>query len=204
MSRNILAGLVVAAACVIVVSFFLPWARVSVSALGVSEKLIQDAESTLKDAPLAGKVVGKLDKITGVLSSFGDISVKTQVSGYNIPVLVNNKTSKVAISIAQIMFKSAEKLDLKSLLVYLLPLLGILCAVASFLGREKKLYVIAMLAVAGLVSTVGLYNLYTTNIANIMVKVTIMKGLWLTMYGFLFIFFVGITWLATDKKSGKK
>jgi len=204
MSRNILAGLVVAAACVIVVSFFLPWARVSVSALGVSEKLIQDAESTLKDAPLAGKVVGKLDKITGVLSSFGDISVKTQVSGYNIPVLVNNKTSKVAISIAQIMFKSAEKLDLKSLLVYLLPLLGILCAVASFLGREKKLYVIAMLAVAGLVSTVGLYNLYTTNIANIMVKVTIMKGLWLTMYGFLFIFFVGIAWLALDKKSGKK
>jgi len=204
MNKNILSGLVIAAACVIVVSFFLPWARVSVSALGVSEKLIQDAESTLKDAPLAGKVVGKLDKITGVLSSFGDISVKTQVSGYNIPVLVNNKTSKVAISIAQIMFKSAEKLDLKSLLVYLLPLLGILCAVASFLGREKKLYVIAMLAVAGLVSTVGLYNLYTTNIANIMVKVTIMKGLWLTMYGFLFIFFVGITWLATDKKSGKK
>jgi len=204
MNKNILSGLVIAAACVIVVSFFLPWARVSVSALGVSEKLIQNAESTLKDTPMAGKLVGKLDKITGALSSFGDISVKTQVSGYNIPVLVNNKTSKVAISIAQIMFKSAENLDLKSFLVYLLPLLGILCAVASFLGREKKLYVIAMLAAAGLVSIVGLYNLYTTNIANIMVKVMIMKGLWLTMYGFLFIFFVGIAWLATDKKSGKK
>jgi len=204
MNKNILSGLVIAAACVIVVSFFLPWARVSVSALGVSEKLVQDAESTLKDTPMAGKLVGKLDKITGALSSFGDISVKTQVSGYNIPVLVNNKTSKVAISIAQIMFKSAENLDLKSFLVYLLPLLGILCAVVSFLGREKKLYIIAMLAVAGLVSIIGLYNLYTTNIANIMVKVTIMKGLWLTMYGFLFIFFVGIAWLALDKKSGKK
>jgi len=201
MKKNILSGLVIAAGVVIVISFFLPWAKVSVSVLGISKELTGEAKTILKDTPLAGKVVGKLEKITGAIGAVGDIGVKTQVSGYSIPALVNKKASKVALSLAQIMFKDAKNLDIKVYIVYLLPILGIFCGFASILGQKNKLYVIIMLVVAGLVSLAGLYNLYTADLANIAVKITIMNGLWFTMYGFLFIFFAGIAWLLLDKKS---
>jgi len=200
MKKNILCGLVIIAGAVIVVSFFLPWAKVTVSTMGVSKELTKDVETTLKDTPIAGKLVGKLTDITDAVSALGDIEVKTQVTGYNIPVLVNRKTSKVALSLMQIMFKSVENLDVKSYLVYLLPILGIFCAIASILGRKNRFYVMLMLVVAGAVSIIGLYNLHTTNMANIVVKVTIMDGLWYTMYGFLFIFVAGIAWLALGEK----
>ncbi len=200
MAKRIFAGLIIAAAVVIVVSFFLPWAKVSVSAMGVSEELTKDAKTILKDTPLVGKVVGKLEKVTDTLTTIGDISIKTEISGYNIPVLVNRKTSKVALSLAQIMFRSVEGLDLKSYLVYLLPLLGMFCALASILGQKNRLYIIIMLIVAGAVGIAGLYNLHTANVENLAVKITIMNGLWNTMYAFLFIFLVGILWLILDKK----
>ncbi|UCD55518.1 MAG: hypothetical protein JSV93_01595 [Candidatus Omnitrophota bacterium] len=201
MNKNILSGIVIAAGTVIVISFFLPWAKVSISAVGVSKELAKDAKIILKDTPLAGKLLGRLEKATDAIGALGDVDVKTQVTGYGIPVLVNRKISKVAFSLVQIMFKSAANVDIKSYLVYLLPLLGIFCGVAAILGQKNKLYIIIMLVVAGLVSIAGLYNLYTADLSNIAVKITIMNGLWFTMYGFLFIFLVGIAWLILDKKS---
>ena len=149
MKKSVLSGFVIAVSVVIVISFFLPWAKVSVSVVGASRELTGTARTTLKDSPTARKWLDKLEKATDAVSSYGDVGVNTQVSGYDIPVLVNNKSSKVAISAAQIMFKSAENLDMKSYLVYLLPILGILCAVASVLGQKNKLYIIVMILVAG-------------------------------------------------------
>ena len=199
MKKSVLSGFVIAVSVVIVISFFLPWAKVSVSVVGASRELTGTARTTLKDSPTARKWLDKLEKATDAVSSYGDVGVNTQVSGYDIPVLVNNKSSKVAISAAQIMFKSAENLDMKSYLVYLLPILGILCAVASVLGQKNKLYIIVMILVAGAVSLVGLYNLYTVNLGSLAAKVIIMNGLWFTMYGFLLISFAGIGWLVLER-----
>ena len=198
--KIILTCLVIAASVVIVLSFFMPWAKVSVSAVGVSKELTTIADKKLGDSPVAGKVIDRLKKITGVLGSFGDIDVKTTITGYQIPKLVNNKTSKVAISLAQIMFKSAEGLDWKSYLVYLLPLIGILCAVLAVLGLKNSIYVILALIISGVVSIAGLYNLHTANVESVAVKVSIEAGLWNTMYALAFIFFISILWLILDRK----
>jgi len=200
MNKKILSGLVIVLSAVIVISFFLPWAKVNISAMGISEELTKASQTTLKGTPIAEKVIGKLKGVTAALSAFGDIDVKTQVSGYNIPNLVNSKGSKVALSLAEIMFKSADNLDVKSYLVYLLPILGILCGVAVVLGMKNKLFIIAMLIVSGVVSLGGFYNLLTANMGNIAVKVTIMNGLWFTMTAFLFIFFIGIAWIVLAKE----
>ena len=140
-------------------------------------------------------LIGKLKSFTGSLSKFGDIGVKTTITGYQIPQLVNDKTSKVALSVAQILFKSTEGLDIKSYLVYLLPLFGIICSLFAFLGQSKKIYSILMIVISGAVSLVGLYNLHTADLPNLAVKVSIENGLWNTMYAFLFICFIGIVGL---------
>ena len=200
MVKKILASLIILASGVIVISFFLPWARVSVSTMGISKEL-SGIQKKLQGTPLAGKVVEKLGVVTTGISEFGDISIKTTVPGYRIPGMVNSKTSKVALSAVQIMTRSASGLEAKSYLVYLLPLLGIACGILAVLGLEKRIYIIIILAIGGIVGIKGLHNLSTAKLANVAVKVDIMSGLWNTMYAFLFIFLVGIAWLVMDKKA---
>ena len=197
MQKKILKNLVILASVIIVISFFLPWAKVSVSTMGVSKKV----SGKLEGSPVAGKVLKGTGKVTGALSKFGYIYIKSTISGYRIPLLVNSKTSKVAISVVQIVSKSKSGLEAKSYLVYLLPLLGIGCGILATLGLEKRIFIIIMLVIGGIIGIAGLYNLLTAKLARAAVEVDIMIGLWATMLAFLFIFFVGIVWLVTDKKS---
>lgn len=200
MGKGVLTVLILIASVLIVVSFFLPWAKVNVSAMGVSRDLSKAAEGTLKDTPMAGKVVDKLKSFTGFLSKFGDVDVKTTITGYQIPQLVNNKTSKVALSLAQIMFKSTKGLDIKSYLVYLLPIFGIICGLFAVLGQSKKIYSVLMVVISGAVGLGGLYTLYTADLPNLAIKISIEKGLWNTMFAFLFIAFIGIVGLVFGGK----
>ena len=197
MKKQIFLGVVVAACVVILMSFFMPWAKVNVSAVGVSKELEASAAGT----PFASKWVGSLKKATSALGDIGDIKIKTMVTGYSIPTMINQKKSKVAISLMQIMFKSVENLDIKSYLVYLLPIFAIICAILAVLGQKMKLYIIAMLVISGTIAIAGLYNLLTMNVSSVAVKITIGKGLWLTMYSFLIICLTSAVWLIQDKKS---
>ena len=201
MKNKILAGLVVIAGAIIVVSFFMPWANVVVSVTGVSKELTGIAQKDLGGTPIAGRVIDKLEAVTDTIASFGDVKIKTSVSGYDIPTLVNSKTSKVAISLTQIMFKSAKNVDMKSYLVYLLPLLGIACVLLSLLGLKNKIFVVPILIISGIIAFVGLYNLHTADFTSIALKMRIEGGLWNTMHAFAFIFLIGIIWLLTGKKS---
>lgn len=200
MKKQIFLGVIIAACAVIIIAFFMPWANVKTSVMGVSKGLTDAASGSLKDSPVAGKIIGGLDKVTGTISQFGDIEIKTTVRGYAVPVLVNNKTSRVALSLAQILFKSAEGVEWKSYLVYLMPLFGIVCALLAVSGLKNKIYIIIMVAIGGVIAIGGLYNLSTMDMANPVVKISIQKGLWYTMYAFLLIFVTGITWLAMDGK----
>lgn len=200
MKKIIFSIAIIIASAVIVVSFFKPWANVVTSALGVSKELTAATKDKLGDSSFGSKVSSTLQSITGFLSGVGDIKVKTTVTGYDIPVMVNSKTSKVAISLAQMMFKSAEGLEAKSYLVYLLPLSGMGCAVLVLLGVKKKIFIVAMAALSGAISITGLYNLKTADISTLAVKITVQDGLWYTMYGFLFIFVIAVAWLVLDNK----
>lgn len=200
MKKMIFAGVAILGAAVIVVSFFLPWATVATSATRVSKELTTAAKGPLADTPFAGKFIKRLDRATTAIGEYGDISIKASVSGYQVPKLVNDKTSKVALSLAQIFFKSTEGLGIKSYLVYLLPLFGMICGALAFLGLKNKLYVIIMAALGGVISIGGLYNLYTADLSSAVVDIIIQKGLWYSMYSFLLIFLVGIAWLVLEKK----
>ena len=194
MVRKILAGLIVIASIVIVISFFMPWAKVSLSVTGVSKKIADSYH-------LPDKAVEKLKEITHTISTFGDPEVRVTVPGYKIPGMVNNKTSNVAISLTEIMTKSTSDLGQKSYLVYLFPLLGIICGILALGGLKSKACIIIMLLIGGIVGITGYYNLSTANLAGMVVKVDILSGLWNTIYAFLFIFFAGIIWLVLGKKA---
>ncbi len=197
MKRLFFVCLVVAASALIVVAFFMPWAKVATSVTGISKEVTKSVE----DTPYASKVVGKIAAFTDAISAIGgDVEIKTTVTGFQVPKMVNDESSKVALSLAETLFNSPKGIDKKSYLVYLLPGLAVVCAFLAFLGLSNRLYVIPMLLIGGAISIAGLYNLYTMDVSSQVVQITIMDGLWYSMYSFLFIFLVGIVWLLTDRK----
>jgi len=201
MRKTILLLLVAAASLLIIRAFFMPWADMSASVVKVSRQVSSTAkESKFFNIPEVKKAIKKLEKATDAIDKQGDVKIKSSVSGYDIPRLVNQKTSKVAISLMQTIFEDTKDLDKKSYLVYLMPLLAIASIFLMAAGRERKLLIVIMLILAGGISIFGLYTLKTTNLSNLAVDIIIDKGLWYTLYGYLFIFFVGIAYLITDKK----
>jgi hypothetical protein len=201
MKKLFFLSMVIAASIAIVISFFQPWATIATSATKVSKELTKSAEEgPLADTPFASKFIKQLDRATSAMGEMGDIEIKSAVRGNQIPAMVNNKTSKVALSLVQVFFKDAEGIDKKSYLVYLLPLFAIICAALAALGLKNKLYIAIMALIGGVISIGGLYNLMTMDISSAVVEISIAKGLWNTMYAFLFICLVGIAWLATDKR----
>jgi len=200
--KNIMfAALVIVCSVIIVISFFMPWAKVKVSATQVSKELVTAAETgPLKGTPFAEKFVKKLKKATSAIGELGDIEVKTQVSGYDIPTMVNKQSSKIAILFVQEFFKDAKDLDKKSMFVFLMPLLGIACMALSIFGLRYKWAVIVMLVLAGVISMAGLYNLYTANFSAAAVEITIERGIWQTLYSYLAIFIICVAWIISDLK----
>jgi len=196
--RTILLVLVIIASVIIVRSFLLPWAQVSTSATKVSEGLTDAAKGSLKDSPAAAKVIKKLEKITDFISEIGDIEIKSSISGYNIPIMVNNKTSKVALSVVALLFNNTDGLDKKSYLVYLLPLLAVICSFFAVMGVKQHWPVIAMGLISGVISVLGIYNLKTAVLSKGFVEVNIESGLWYTMYAYLAIFLISIIWILLD------
>ena len=87
------------------------------------------------------------------------------------------------------------------MLVYLIPLFAIVCVILAVIGLKYKLAVIAMAVIGGAISIGGLYNLFTANLAALPVQITIMNGLWQTMYGYLLICILSIIWLITVKRT---
>jgi len=205
MRKVILLSLVVICAIAIIHGFFMPWAKASASATKVAKSLVSSAKiGFLKDSPFAGKLIKEFDRATNKISDLGDIRIKTAVSGYDIPTLVNNKTSQIAIGIASIMFKDVKDLDKKVMLVYLLPLSALLCIGLAIAGLKNKIAVIVMAVLSGGIALGGLYNLMTADLSNLNIQISIGQGLWQTMYAYLTIFVIGIVWIALDLKEPKK
>ena len=202
MKKLIFIIVVFAASTVIVMSFFQPWAEINASVTGVSKELTKSASTALGETSFAGKFIRQLNDITSSIGNIGDIELKSTVRGNNIPVLANDQTSKVALSLVQVLFKNkgTENIGKKSYLVYLLPLSGILCAVLALFALKHKIYLLIMAAISGIISIGGLYNLYTMDVVSPVVKITIENGLWNTMYAFGCILLVAILWLASSDK----
>lgn len=201
--KAIMVSLVILASVVIIISFFMPWAKVSTSVGKVSERFAETAKSKFAGMPLAEKFTKGLKKATVMIEGLGVAEGKVVVSGYDIPAMVNKKSSKVAISIAQVILKDTKDLDKKSMLVFLIPLVCVVCSICAIVGLRSMAAVIVMTILSGAISLVGLYNLMTANLSNMVVQISIERGLWQTMYSYLCIFIIGIVWLIIDMKKGK-
>ncbi|MDP2929597.1 MAG: hypothetical protein Q8O01_06025 [Candidatus Omnitrophota bacterium] len=204
MRRIVLLALVVICALAIVHAFFMPWAKASASATKVAKGLAKSAMGgMLENTPFAGKFIRGLDNATDKISDLGDIKIKTTVSGYDIPTLVNKETSQIAIAIASAMFKDVKDLDKKSMLVYLLPLLALVCIGLAIVGLKTKIAIIVMAVLSGGIAVGGLYNLMTVNLSNLPIQISIEQGVWQTMYAYLAISVIGIVWIVLDLKEAK-
>jgi hypothetical protein len=196
---------VIVAGAVIIKSFFLPWALASTSVGRVSGQVHRSIDSSFGSLPFVGKVMAGIKETSGVIQELGaDIDISTVVSGYNIPRMVNSKSSKIALSFAQSFFGDVKDLDKKSMLVYLMPLFAIVCIMLAITGMRYKISVMAILMISGVISIGGLHALNTMNLSNELVDIVIGKGLWQTMYGYLGIFIISIFWLGTDLIKAKK
>lgn len=201
MVKRIIAGLIIICCVVIIVSFFAPWARAGLNVTKVAGGLMSSTESTLKSSPFAKKFIKGLNRATSAVGGLGDIEVKTQVSGYDIPTLVNKKSSRTAISLVQIFAKDVEGLDKKALLVYLLPLGAVLCIFLAISALKNIWAVVPMAVISGTVSLVGLFKLITLDLSSLQIEVTIMNGLWQTLYGYLLVFVLSIIFFAADRRA---
>jgi len=200
--KKILAWVVICASAMIVFSFYMPWARVTVSVVGVARKLTVVAEEKYKSSLLANIVIKKIKEATNELDTAGDVSIKSMVRGYQIPALANEKDAKVALAAVQVMFKSEdENLAQKSYLVYLFPILGIACGILAVVGMRSRIPIVIMTLISGIMGIGMLYNISATNLVRAEVELSLMLGLWITIYAFLLIFVMGVFWLANVKKS---
>ena len=119
--KKVLLVLIVIASLVVVKAFFMPWAGVSTSVVRASRELTGSAEKKFGKFPELTKAFKELKKATDKIEFLGDVEIRSTISGYDVPRMVNQKSSKVALSLAQTIFKDAKDLDKKSYLVYALP-----------------------------------------------------------------------------------
>jgi hypothetical protein len=199
MKKMILSGLIIACSAVVIVSFFMPWANASVSVTKAAKGLAAMVQRELGGTPYAQKINDAIQKTEKAMDTIGNVEVKTTVSGYDIPTLVHKKSSRSALSLAQIFFKGAEGLEKKVMLLYLLPLLGVACIFLTVLALTNKLFIIAPAVIGGVIAAGGFYKLWTTNFSGEQYQIILLNGLWYTLYAYLAICALSIVWFATEK-----
>lgn len=199
MRKMILSGLIIACSLVVIISFFMPWANASVSVTKAAKGLASMVERELGGTPYMEKVTRALQKTEKAIDTVGNVEVRTTVSGYDIPTLVHKKSSRSALSLAQMFFKGAEGLDKKVMLVYLLPLFGVVCIFLAALALTNKLYIIGPAVIGGVISAGGLYKLWTTNFSGEQYQIILLNGIWYTLYAYLLICILSIVWLVTER-----
>ena len=199
MLKIAMAVLIIICSIVIVVSFFMPWAKAVTTSTKVASGLTDIVARNFAGTSLGDKIVSKMTQATEAVREFGDVQFKTTVSGYEIPVLVNRKDSTTALSFVQAFIPQAEGTGKRLLLIYLIPLMALLCIALVVLGMKNSIYIFLITIISGVVAIGGIYKAATANLANTMVKITLEHGLWQSLYGYLAIFIFSILWLMGNK-----
>lgn len=158
---------------IIVVSFFLPWVSVESEAVGGISKLL----------------TGKKQSSVGA------------ISGFQVPIMANGEESRFMISVIKIFNPDITHADKKSILICLVPLLSIgLYFLSNRFGKNKL--VILGIGILGVTIFGGaVFKIFTTDLDKMVIKVSIAIGLWLTLFGYLFI---GLIHLKEFFELGKK
>ena len=187
-----LLAIVFAWVCVVAtgVGFVMPWARIDLREPDVVKQVRQ---TTPVSDTLSG-LTKDLGRITatirrGAETITGDLPTLTgipkEVSGIQIPQMVNQKNAHTAIALMELLMNERQNLGLKSYAVYLLPGMALLCGLLlTLLGRQR----LVSLGVAGLcaaIAGVGFWKLLTTKLSSLMIAITIGPGLWLSLWAYV-------------------
>lgn len=205
MRKIILLSLVVICAIAIIHGFFMPWAKASASAGKIAKGITATAMEVGGKTPFLGGLFGGMEEATEKVTSAADVvRIKMAVSGYDIPNMMNTKSSQIAVALVGIFIADAKNADMKSYAVYLMPILALACIGLAFLGMKNKAALIVMAVISGGISVAGLFKLMTTNLANMAVAISIENGLWQTLYAYLLICVISVIWLVLDLVTEKK
>lgn len=210
MRKGLFIILIFGAALVIIKSFFLPWVTISTDAARVSGKLSSAAEKHFEKVPDLQRYLrkfnvdvdvkeslGDLGKLSGIAAALEGIEMNTTFTGYDIPMTANKELVSSSTSIAGLFVKDLRNIDLKSLTVFLAPILAILCALYALLGLRHGVFVFLMLMIAGAISIGSFYALSLLDLTTETATIEIREGFWYTIYAFFAIFIVGISYLVT-------
>jgi len=187
-----LLAIVFAWVCVVAtgVGFVMPWARIDLREPDVVKQVRQ---TTPVSDTLSG-LTKDLGRITatirrGAETITGDLPTLTgipkEVSGIQIPQMVNQKNAHTAIALMELLMNERQNLGLKSYAVYLLPGMALLCGLLlTFLGRQR-IVPWAVAGLCGLLAGVGFWKLLTTKLSSLMIAITIGPGLWLSLWAYV-------------------
>lgn len=143
---------------VIVVGFFLPWVNAESKNIGTLSKLI------------TGKRIS-------------DIGVT--ISAFQIPIMANSKDAKLIISIIELFNPGIENADKKSYLAWVIPIFAAILFLLLLFRGDNKWVTLAIALVGISIFAFATYKINTTDLNRLFTKVTVEKGAWLTLYGFL-------------------
>ncbi len=188
--RVVLTALVWVSVAGTVVGFCWPWAMIDVREPTLVKQL---RETTPLSDTIGGftKDLGRIavnirrgaETIAGDLPTLSDIP--KQVSGAQIPQMANQQNAQVAIALLELLSRTRQQIGLKSYAVYLVPGIAILCGVLlTFLGGRLVVAIGISLLCAG-IAGVGFWKLLTTNTQALFVAITIGRGLWLSLWGYV-------------------
>ena len=160
-----------AAVALTLVGFVLPWARIEIHEPSVR----------------LGRIAVTLQR--GSKTIRGDVptnaGLPTQVSGWQIPQLANQEQARVATAMLEFLTKTRQHVGLKSYAVYLVPGVALLCGIGlTVCWRFSPLvWVIGSLCAA--VAGAGWWSVLTTHPRTLFVAVTIERGVWCSLWGYV-------------------
>ena len=173
-----------------IVGFVLPWAQLDLTEPEIARQLRQSAPGQELLGRL-GKQLGRVtveihrgaETIAGPLPSLQDLP--RHVSGIQIPAMVNQQQSQLALSVIELLLNTRYHAGPRSYAVYLVPGIALLCGLLITLAGRIRGVAFASAAVCAAIAAAGFWKLLTTNTRTLFIAITIGPGLWLSLWGYV-------------------
>lgn len=171
------------------VGFVLPWAHLDLT----EPELMRQVRQSVPGQEFFGRLskgVGRVavevrrgaETVTGELPQLANLP--REVSGIQIPQMVNQENAQVAIAIAELLTNTRNDLGRRSYAVYLLPGLALLFGLALTAAGRLRPLALAIAALAAVIAAGGAWKLTHTPTEHLFVAITIGRGLWLSLGGY--------------------
>lgn len=109
------------------------------------------------------------------------------ISGYQVPILANSKESRLTISVIKLFNPGITDADKKSWLIWAVPGLSVVMMILLLVWGRNKWLQLALGIIGVAIFGVATFKILTTNLDKLVLKVSIVYGLWLLLIGYLLL-----------------